>query len=312
VRAGLTVFAISYRNPDDASAGVELDDYLCEGVLAGLEQASALTGSGRVNLLGVCIGGTLTAIVLALLASRGEADTVGWATIAAGLVDFTDPGGAGAFTDPASLARIERRLSTRGLFSGEEVSGPFNLMRTNEYFWNHVVSSWHMGRRPQPFDILAWNDDKVRLPARLHTGFLRACYLENRLVRPGSLTVDGTPLDLGRVKTPLYVQGSERDHIAPWRSVYRTTQALGGRHRFVLASGGHIAGLVSPPSGVNVAYRASSRCPRDPDAWLAGAHRVEGSWWRDWTAWARRRSGRRVEPPALPAGPPAPGTYVYS
>ncbi|MGZ4440874.1 MAG: PHA/PHB synthase family protein [Gaiellaceae bacterium] len=310
VRSGLTVFAISYRNPDDSAAGLRLDDYLRDGVLTALDQASALTGSKRVNLVGVCIGGTLAAIVLAVLAARGRADAVGWATISVGLLDFADPGGAGAFTDAAALARMERRISRRGFFSGDEIASPFNLMRTNEFFWNYVVANWYMGRRPEPFDILAWNDDKVRLPGRMHADFLRACYLENRLVRPGALTVDGTPIDLRRVQTPLYVQGSETDHIAPWRSVYRTTQVLGGRRRFVLASGGHIAGIVSPVTSPKAAYRVSSRCPPDPDAWFVGARRVDGSWWTDWVAWAGARSGRQVAPPALPAGPPAPGTYV--
>ena len=311
VRSGLTVFAISYRNPDESMAGLQLDDYLRDGLLAGLEQASALTGSPRVNLLSLCIGGTLAAIALAVLAARGQSDRVGWATIDVGLVDFGEPGGVAAFTDEEAIERMERRASRRGFFSGDDVAGPFNLMRTNEFFWNHVVSNWYMGRKPERFDVLTWNADQLRLPARMHTAFLRACYLENRLVRPGALEIDGTPVDLGRIRTPLYVMAAETDHIAPWRSVYRTTQHVRGRHRFVLASGGHIVGLISPPGSAKAAYHVGSSLPPSADDWLARARFREGSWWDDWVAWATARSGRRVPPPSLPDGPAAPGSYVF-
>ena len=311
VRAGLTVFAISYRNPDATMSGLQLDDYLRDGLLAGLDRVSATTGSPRVNLVSVCIGGTLTAIALAVLAARGEADRVGWASIDVGLVDFGDPGGVGAFTDADAIERMERAASGRGYFSGDDIAGPFNLMRTNEYFWNYVVSNWYMGRKPAPFDILAWNADQMRLPAAMHAAFLRACYLENRLVEPGAFEVDGTPVDLGLVRTPLYVMASETDHIAPWRSVYRATQLVRGRHRFVLVSGGHIAGIVSPPGSEKGAYRVGSRLPPSPEEWFAAARLHQGSWWDDWVAWASARSGRRVPPPSLPEGPPAPGSYVH-
>jgi poly[(R)-3-hydroxyalkanoate] polymerase subunit PhaC len=311
VRSGLTVFAISYRNPDASMSALRLDDYLRDGLLAALDQVSELTGSPRVNLVSVCIGATLTAAALAVLAARGQSDRVGWATMNVGLVDFGEPGGAGAFTDADAIERMERRAERRGFFSGEDIAGPFNLMRTNEFFWNYVVSNWYLGRKPARFDILAWNSDQMRLPARMHAAFLRASYLENRLVRPGALELDGTPVDLRLVHTPLYVMASETDHIAPWRSVYRTTQVLSGRHRFVLASGGHIAGMISPPGNAKGAYRVGSRLPRGADAWYAAARLHEGSWWEDWVAWATARSGGRGAPPSLPAGPPAPGSYVH-
>ncbi len=311
VQAGLTVFAISYRNPDDSMAGLRLDDYLRLGVLDALDETASLSGSDTVNLVSVCIGATLAAIGLGVLAARGQGDRVGFATINVGLVDFGDPGGAGAFTDADAIERITRQTRGRGFFSGEQIAGPFNLMRTTEFFWNYVVSNWYMGLTPAPFDILAWNADQLRLPARMHAEFLRACYLENRLATPGAFEIDGTPVDLASVRTPLYVLGAETDHIAPWRSVYHTTQLLPGDHRFVLSGGGHIAGMVNPPGNPKAVHFVNDVCPPDPDEWLAGARRVEGSWWDDWTSWAAVRSGARVAPPTLPDGDPAPGTYVF-
>jgi polyhydroxyalkanoate synthase subunit PhaC len=310
VRSGLTVFAISYRNPDESMKELRLDDYLRDGVFAAHRRVSELTGSRIVNLVSVCIGGTLAAIALAVLAARGEGERVGWATINVGLTDFATPGGVAAFTDADAIARMERGITKRGYFSGDEVASPFNLMRTTEFFWNYVVSNWYMGRKPAPFDILAWNADQLRLPARMHADFLRTFYLENRLAQRGAFEIQDTAIDLTRVETPLYVLGAETDHIAPWRSVYRTTQLVGGAHRFVLTSGGHIAGMVNPPGNPKTHHFVGEDCPPDPDAWLAGARRVTGSWWEDWVVWASERSGALVSPPTLPEGEPAPGSYA--
>lgn len=310
VQAGFTVFAISYRNPDASMANVQLDDYLRDGLFAALEQASALTGSPAVNILAVCIGGTLTTMGLGVLATRGEAERVGWATLLNTLVDYSDPGAIGAFTDERTIARIERRNQRRGYLSQADMEWPFNLMRSNDLIWRYVVSNWYMGRKPPAFDILAWNADSTRLPAAMHSQFLRACYLENRLTRPGALELDGTSIDLSHVETPLYVLASETDHIAPWQAVYRTIHLVAGSPRFVLSSGGHIAGMVNPPGGKKARFHLNAELPADANAWLAGAERIDGSWWDDWVAWAAERSGERVAPPELPAGEPAPGSYV--
>jgi polyhydroxyalkanoate synthase len=192
------------------------------------------------------------------------------------------------------------------------MAGAFNLMRANDLIWGYVVSNWYMGRRPPAFDILAWNDDQTRLPAAMHSQFLRTCYLENRLARPGAFEIDGVAIDLTKVETPLYVIGSEKDHIAPWRSVYRTTHLVSGPTRFVLSSGGHIAGMVNPPGNPKARYHVGDTTPPDPDEWLRESPRVDGSWWDDWVAWMSERSGERVAPPELPAGEPAPGSYVRS
>jgi poly[(R)-3-hydroxyalkanoate] polymerase subunit PhaC len=310
VREGFTVFAISYRNPDASMAELTMDDYLRDGVMAALDRASELTGSSRVNLLGVCLGGTFTAIALGALAARGEAGRIGWAALLNTLVDFADPGEIGVFTDEATIERIERRMSRRGYLDPSELSGPFTWMRANDLVWRYVVSSWYLGKRPPPFDILAWNADSTRLPAVMHSQYLRACYLRNLLVQPGAFVLDGTPVDLGSVETPLFVLGAEADHIAPWRSTYRTTQLVSGEVRYALGSGGHIAGMVSPPGSPKAFHLRRPDSPPTPDAWLEGAERVQGSWWAEWAAWAAARSGERVAPPDLPAGEPAPGSYV--
>jgi polyhydroxyalkanoate synthase len=310
VDQGFTVFAISYRNPDESMADLLLDDYLREALLAALDEVSSITGSPSAHVLGVCLGGTLTAMALGVLAARDEGERVASAALVNTLVDFSDPGDVAVFTDEESIERIERRTRRRGYLKSSEMAATFTWMRGNDLVWSYVVSSWGLGKRPPAFDVLAWNADGTRLPAAMHSQFLRRCYLENALAR-GELSVDGTRIDLGRVETPLYVLGCERDHIAPWRTAYATTQLVGGERRFVLGSSGHIAGMVNPPGNPKAAYWVREETPADPDEWLRAAERHEGSWWEDWASWASARGGERVVPPALPDGEPAPGRYVH-
>jgi polyhydroxyalkanoate synthase len=309
VRQGFTVFAISYRNPDESMAELRLDDYLRDGLLAAVDRAAELTRSESVSVLGVCLGGTLTAIALGVLAARGEAARIGSAALVNTLVDFSDPGDVAIFTDEETISRIERRTARRGYLDSSEMAATFTWLRGNDLVWSYVASSWGMGKRPPAFDILAWNADGTRLPAAMHSQFLRACYLENRLAR-GELEIDGIPVDLGRVETPLYVLGAERDHIAPWRTAYASTQLTAGEQRFVLGAGGHIAGMVAPPASAKASYRTGGETPADPEEWLRGAELTQGSWWDDWAAWAGSRAGERVAPPTLPDGEPAPGRYI--
>jgi poly[(R)-3-hydroxyalkanoate] polymerase subunit PhaC len=310
VRQGFTVFAVSWRNPDESMADLTMDDYLRDGLFSAVEQAGAVTGSERVNLVGVCVGGTLTAIALAVLAARGETERIGWAALLNTLVDFGDPGEIGVFTDEAAIGRIEERIRRRGYISADELGGPFLLMKANDLVWRYVVSSWLMGKRPPSFDLLAWNADGTRIPAAMHSQYLRSCYLDNALTRAGAMTIDGVPLAMSAVQTPLYVLGSEADHIVPWRSSYRTNLLVGGDVTYRLSSGGHIAGLVNPPGGNKAKLWAGEGNRTDPDAWRAAAEERSGSWWEDWAAWAAERSGEQVAPPTLPDGGPAPGRYV--
>jgi polyhydroxyalkanoate synthase len=251
----------------------------------------------------------MTALALAALTARGQAERIGWATTIVTLVDYGEPGDLGIFTDEETIERLERRIEQRGYWDGGEMARTFDFMKGNDLIWSYVVANWYQGKKPPPFDILAWNADATRLPAKMHAEFLRACYLHNLLSKPGAYVIDGTPVDLSKVQTPLFVLSAERDHIAPWRSAYQSTQLFGGEVRHVLTGGGHIAGMVNPPGPKAYLYRRDDT-PPDADEWLRGAERVQRSWWEEWVEWVSARSGERVAPPELPAGELAPGRYV--
>ena len=311
VRQGFTVFAISYRNADPSMADLRLDDYLRDAVLASIDRACQLTGSPRATLFGVCTGGTLAAATLGVLAARGHGDRIASATLANALVDYSEPGEIGVFADEAAIERVEARARRRGYLDESALVNTFAVLRGNDLIWSYVVSSWFMGKQPPTFDVFAWSTDSTRLPATMHTQFLRACYVDNALARPGKMELDGTPIDVGEIETPVYVLSSRRDHIVPWASSYRTVGLLGGEVRHVLAEAGHITGLVDPPETAKGGFHVASKYPADAEAWLRSAERVDGSWWPDWLAWTAPRSGERIAPPELPDGEPAPGSYVH-
>ncbi len=312
VKHGHTVFQISYRNPDKTMGDTRLDDYLLDGPRQALDVIADVTGNPKVNMVGLCLGGSLTAMLLAYLAAKGD-DRINSATFLNTLIDFSEPGALGAFSDPESVTRIESKMAKRGFLDSNEMSRTFDFMRANDLIWSYVASSWLMGEDPPAFDILAWNDDGTRMPAAMHSFYLRACYIENQLAR-GAMELDGTRLDLGAVKEDAYVLSAKEDHIAPWTSAYKTTQLLPGKVRFTLSSSGHIAGIVNPPSPKS-RYWTNAKNPADPKEWLAGAKEHQASWWEDWAGWIAERAGSRREPPPMgsQAYPPvadAPGTYV--
>jgi len=312
VQHGHTVFQISYRNPDADMGHMRLDDYLLDGPRTALDVINDITGSEKVNMAGLCLGGSLTAMLLAYLAAKGD-NRINSATLLNTLVDFSEPGTLGTFSDPESVARIEAKMAKRGFLDSNEMSRTFDFMRANDLIWSYVASSWLMGEDPPAFDILAWNDDGTRMPAAMHSFYLRACYIENQLAR-GVMTLDNTPLDLGQVKTDTYVLSAKEDHIAPWKAAYKTTQLLPGNVRFTLSSSGHIAGIVNPPSP-KAMHWTNPKNVRDPQAWLSEATEHKGSWWEDWTAWIAERGGSKRDAPPIgsAAHPPvddAPGKYV--
>jgi polyhydroxyalkanoate synthase subunit PhaC len=315
VTHGHTVFAISYRNPDSTQRDVELDDYLLRGPRMALDVVRDVTGAPQVNIVGLCLGGTLTAMLLAYLADQSD-DRVRSATLLNTLVDFGEPGPLGVFVDPESVARLEKRMANRGYLDAGEMAHTFDLLRANDLIWNYVASNWLMGEQPPAFDILAWNYDSTRLPAAMHSFYLRSCYLRNELAQ-GELELAGTRLQLGDVAADTYVLAAREDHIAPWRTSYRTTQLLHGSDlRFVLSSSGHIAGIVNPPNPKS-RHWTNGELPADPDDWLTDASEHEGSWWNDWAAWIGTRAGERQELPPLgsqsyPALADAPGSYVHT
>jgi polyhydroxyalkanoate synthase subunit PhaC len=312
VQHGFTVFCISYRNPDASMRGVSWDDYLRLGLIAALDEVSAITHEPAANIVGLCLGGTMSTIGLAHLAAKGDSKRVGWMTLTNTLVDFSVPGTLGVFADRDSVARLEKDLQRLGYLEGSTMAQTFDWLRGNDLVWSYVINNWYMGKVPPAFDLLAWNADSTNMPATMHTQYLRACYVENLLVRPGAFRIGETPIDLRKIKQPLYVLGAENDHIAPWRGSYLISQHVGGEVRYTLTSSGHVAGIVNPPGNPKAEYWTRLRTERGMDAetWRSGAERVQGSWWDDWVAWAEARSGKLVPPPPMPRGEPGPGKYV--
>jgi polyhydroxyalkanoate synthase len=308
-----TVFAISYRNPDAAMRGVTLDDYLIHGPRTALDVICDITGSPTVDIVGLCLGGALTAMLAAYLAGTGD-DRIGSVTLLNTLLDYSEPGVLGAFADEQTVSRLETEMARTGLMEGSAMAGTFDALRANDLIFNYVVSNWLMGQRPPAFDILAWNADSTRLPGAMHSFYLRSLYLRNQLA-VGELELAGQLLSLADVKSDTYIVGAVNDHIVPWPSSYQATRLLGGSVRYVLSSGGHIAGIVNPP-GPKAWYQVSEHYPERPAQWREAAEKHVGSWWEDWAAWADSRAGRLGPPPPMgsehyPVLGDAPGDYIH-
>lgn len=251
-------------------------------------------------------------MLLAHLAALGD-NRIRSATLLNTLIDFSDPGPVRCFVDPDSVERISRRMDKRGYLDAKEMDHTFRLIRANDLIWNYVASNWLMGSDPPAFDLLAWGADGTRMPAAMHSLYLRSCYLENRLAK-GEMELAGTPLRLDAVTADVYLLACMTDHIVPWRSAYASTRLLKGDLRFVLGPSGHIAGLVNPPRP-EARFWTNRSLPKDPYAWWAGAIEQRASWWEDWAEWIEPRAGRRTKPPPMgnqlyPAVAAAPGTYV--
>ena len=281
-----TVFAISYRNPDASMSDVTLDDYLINGPKTALDVISDITGSPKIDIVGLCLGGSLTAMLAAYLAATGD-DRLGAVTLLNTLVDYGEPGVLGAFTDEQTVSRLEKEMARTGVMEGSQMAGTFDLLRANDLIFSYVASNWLMGQSPPAFDILAWNADSTRMPAAMHSFYLRSLYLRNQLAR-GEMELAGQMLSLGDIKSDTYVVGAINDHIVPWESSYRATELLGGTVRYVLSSGGHIAGIVNPP-GPKAWYEAGEHNPPSTAQWRDAAERHAGSWWEDWADVGRRR-----------------------
>ncbi|HVV92896.1 MAG TPA: class I poly(R)-hydroxyalkanoic acid synthase [Hyphomicrobiales bacterium] len=313
VEQELTVFVVSWVNPDAALAGKTFEDYMQSGVLAALDQALAITRADKADLLGYCVGGTLVAATLAYLAAAGGADRVGSATLMAAQVDFTEAGELAVFVDPEQLAALEERMAKAGYLAGTDMAATFNTLRPDELIWPYVVSNYLKGETPRSFDLLFWNSDATHLPAANHAFYLRNCYLENRLAK-GEMEIGGVRLDVGKVKTPIYSLATREDHIAPAGSVFRGSALFGGPVRFVLGGSGHIVGVVNPPAKGKYQYWTGEAPKGALEDWLAGAKETAGSWWPDWRAWLDLQDRRRVKARRPGGRHPvlgdAPGDYV--
>ena len=316
VDQGHSVFVISWVNPDAAHAEKGFDNYLSEGVLAALEAVIEQTGAKEVNAAGYCLGGTLLACTLAWMAAKRD-KRIASATFFTTLLDFEQPGELGVFIDEEQVQALEKKMAERGYLEGTEMAGTFNMLRANDLIWSFVVNNYLMGKDPFPFDLLYWNSDSTRLPAKMHSFYLRKMYLENALREPGSIELCGVKIDLGKIKIPCYFISTLEDHIAPWKTTYAGARLLGSTPRFVLGGSGHIAGIVNPPAANKYGFWVSEAgsLPDDAETWQASCAHQAGSWWTDWQNWVSAQNDKQVPAidPAqgkLPVLEDAPGSYV--
>ena len=313
---GHTVFVVSWVNPDAKLAEKGFDDYMREGVYAALDAIEQATGEREVNAIGYCLGGTLLATTLAHMAASKDT-RVQTATFFVTMTDFEEAGELGVFIDEEQLRALEDRMQKRGFLEGAEMATTFNMLRANDLIWSFVVNNYLLGQEPFPFDLLYWNDDSTRMPARMHSFYLRRMYQQNDLVKPGAIELLGEKIDLRKIRTPAYFISTREDHIAPWKSTYRATQVLSGPVRFVLAASGHIAGVVNPPDSGKYSHWVNESLPPAPDDWFQSATELAGSWWPDWHRWITTQPGgnervaaRQPGSGKLRAIENAPGRYV--
>jgi len=313
IQHGHTCFAISYRNPDESMRELGFEDYMFKGPLDAVRVVREITGAHQVNTLSVCLGGTLTALALAHHAAIGD-DSIRSATLLNTLTDFSEPGVLGTFSDEPTIKGLEKQMAKQGYLDSEQMARTFSALRANDLIFAYIANNWLSGNKPPAFDLLAWNEDSTRMPAKMHSQYLRSCYVNNEFAQ-GEFKIDSERLDPSLVKADTYVLAAIDDHIVPWTSSYRTTQILGGTSRFVLSTAGHIAGIVNPPSP-KAKHWTNDDLPPDALDWKTGATLQQRTWWEDWTAWIAGRGGPEIAAPDrhgsdnYPALEDAPGTYV--
>ncbi|SFT90366.1 PHA/PHB synthase family protein [Sedimentitalea nanhaiensis] len=315
---GHTVFIISWVNPGPEHAEKSFEHYMNEGPLAAIDAIELATGEKKINILGFCIGGILVTATLAYLAAKGD-NRVAAATTLATMVDFTDVGEIGVFIDDERLETLRDHMAETGHLEGYHMQDMFSMIRENDLVWSFHVMNYLMGNKPPAFDLLYWNSDSTRLPAAMLLWYLEQIYLRNALRQPGGLVLNGTKIDLGKIKTPCFVLATKEDHIAPWRSVYPTTGLLGGDVKFVLGGSGHIAGVINPPGErEKYGYWIGRDYPESPEEWLEKATHAKGSWWPTWADWLEAKDRAKQVPARVPGDgrldiiEDAPGTYVLS
>jgi len=313
--SGVQVFMISWRNPDARHAQWDFDTY-GQAVLDAMDAAARITGSEQTALMGACSGGIIAAMVAAHLAHTGQQDRLAAVTLMVTVLDEARAGLAGAVIDERTVRLAAAASRARGYLDGRSLAEVFAWLRPNDLIWNYWVNNYLLGRKPPPFDILFWNADTTRMTAGLHRDFLRLG-ASNALVRPGGVTMLGSPVDLALIDRDSYIVAGITDHICPWQSCYRSTQLLAGRKRFVLSTSGHVAAMVNPPGNDRARYQVAKDHPEDPQEWLRHAETCHGSWWPDYAGWLAERCGEEKAAPDEPGGSglapicDAPGTYVY-
>ncbi|HVI90740.1 MAG TPA: alpha/beta fold hydrolase [Dongiaceae bacterium] len=321
VEHGHTVFCISWRNPDSADRDLTMDEYRSLGIMAALDVVGAIVPDRKIHATGYCIGGTLLAIAAAAMGRAGD-DRLASATLLAAQIDFTEPGELALFIDHSEMNFLDSVMWNRGYLSADQMAGAFQLLRSNDLIWSRNVREYLMGERTPLIDLMAWNADSTRMPYRMHSQYLHRLYLDNELAA-GRFMVDGRPAAPQNIRVPMFVVSTERDHVAPWRSVYKVHQLTDTDVTFVLTSGGHNAGIVSEPGHPGRRFRVATKHTADlhlsPDEWLLSAEQKQGSWWIEWTHWLGAHSSPQLVPaPAVgipeknhPTMEDAPGTYVF-
>jgi polyhydroxyalkanoate synthase subunit PhaC len=320
VAEGHRTFVISWRNPDESMQARTWDDYIENAVIRAIDVVQEITGAKTINTLGFCVGGTLLATALGVLAARGRqpAESV---TLLTTFLDFSNTGVLDIFVDEASVQLREMTIGAGApngprLLKGGELASTFSFLRPNDLVWNYVVGNYLKGEKPPAFDLLYWNSDATNMPGPMYCWYLRNTYLDNALREPGALTVCGEALDLSKIKAPAFIYGSREDHIVPWKGAWESTKILGGKCRYVLGASGHIAGVINPPQAGKRSHWTNEKPAASADAWLAGATEHAGSWWPDWTRWLAGFGGGEQPAPKGAGGrgfkviEPAPGRYV--
>jgi poly[(R)-3-hydroxyalkanoate] polymerase subunit PhaC len=311
---GHTVFVISWVNPDETLREKDFEDYVMSGSLAAIDAIEQATGEKSLNVIGYCIGGTLLAATLAYMTAKEDKRIIS-ATFFVSLLDFSDPGDLGVFIDEQQLQSLEKGMDEKGYLDGAQMAKTFNMLRSNDLIWSFYVNNYLLGKDPFPFDLLYWNADSTRMPAKMHSTYLRTMYLENRFIEPGGIIINDVPIDLRDIKTPTYFISTQEDHIAPWKSTYLGAQLFSGPVRFVLGKSGHIAGIVNPPAAKKYGYFTGPKVEVGADEWLENAKAHEGSWWPDWSRWVKKYAGDNVSARTPGDGKlkvieDAPGSYV--
>ena len=314
VEQGITVFVISWVNPDIHLAAKSFEQHMIEGPIAALDVIETVTGEKEVHTIGYCVGGTLLSITLAYLAAKKKNRAVS-ATMFAAQVDFTYSGDLKVFVDEERIAQLEAHMKEQGYLEASRMANTFNMLRSNDLIWPYVVNNYLRGKKPYPFDILYWNSDATRMPAANHSFYLRNCYLNNRLTK-GEMEIGGVKLNLKKVKVPIYNLATREDHIAPAKSVLHGSHFFGGPVKYVLAGSGHIAGVVNPPTKPKYQYwTGDAPSGSDVDVWLKTATEHPGSWWPDWLDWIKSLNAKTVPARAIGGGKltpieDAPGSFV--
>ncbi len=315
VDSGFTVFTISWKNPDDSVLHLEWDDYIDLGPLDALRVIKAITGSDVVNTVGYCLGGIIEQTALAYLAVSGD-ESVNSATYFTTHQDFTNAGDVTVFIDEPQVQFLEWLIDVSGGYlDGKNIAATFNMLRSNDLLWNYIVHNYMLGKTPPDFDLLYWNSDNTRVPGKVHKFLVREFFMGNKLIKKNELKIKGVGVDLGNIETPTYTVAALGDHIVPWEGAFLMRELLGGPVRFVLTTGGHIAGIINHPDKKRREFWTNDDENTSPDTWLAGADHQEGSWWVDWIPWLQKRSGKQVQPPTMGNEEfkpimDAPGAYV--